>query len=166
MPDTITQQLNEVFQKASLSFALKTLTSIDDFETLSKITQNAAQKLEDLNDRFDEEYKSRVETERQRLYREGIQTKLDHPAPPGAPSTDNDTITWQAHRNVRLAHDADLRGVADEEQRQIEDLLARAHERNQTQGSGAEAFLRARDQRTGDERRSGQDRRIPKQSQD
>lgn len=160
MTETITQQLNEVFQKASLSYARKILTSIDDFEKLSEIIQNAQENRNDLTRRFDEEYESRVAAEGQRLYHHAAQIKLDHPAPPGAPTTDNDTITLQAHQQVRLAHEADLRGVGDTEQRQIEELLERAHQRNQTQGLTTDAFLRAGD------RRSGQDRRIHKQSQD
>jgi hypothetical protein len=160
MTETITQQLNEVFLKASLSYVRKVLTSIDDFEKLSEITQNAEESRNDLTRRYNEEYESRVDAERQRLHHQAAQVKLDHPAPRGAPITDKDTIILQAHEQVRLAHETDLRGVADDEQRQIEDLLERAHQRNQTQGVATDAFLRAGD------RRSGQDRRIQKQSQD
>ncbi len=160
MMETITQQLNEVFQKASLSYARKILTSIEDLEKLSEINQNTLEKRDDLTRRYHEEYESRVDAARQKLYNQAAQVKLDHPAPPGAPTTDDDAITWQAHQQVRLAHDADLRGTTADAQRQIEELLERAHQRNQTQGLTTDDFLH-----TGD-RRSGRDRRIPKQSPD
>lgn len=166
MPDDITQQLNEVFQEASLSYARKLLTSVEGVEALTEINRNAVAKRAELSRLYREERDSRVVAERQRLYQQAAQVKYDHPAPYGVSTTNSDTITLQAHRNVRLAHDADLRGVADDAKRQIEDLIESAHQRNQTQGAATEAFLRARDQRSGEERRSGQDRRIPKQSQD
>lgn len=160
MSETITQQLNEVFQEASLSYARKILTSIDDLEKLSEINRKTVEKRDDLTRRYQEEYETRVDAERQRLHREAARLKLDHPAPPGAPTTGNDTITSQAHRQVQLAHEADLSGVTNDAQRQIEGLLEIAHQRNQTQGQAVDAFLRAGD------RRSGRDRRTIKNSQD
>lgn len=160
MTDTISQQLNEVFQKAALSYARKVLTSWDDLKELSEITDRAAEKRDELIARFDEEYDARFDAVRQRLYDEAAEPHLNHPAPSGAPVSGNDTITWQAHEEVRRTHEADLQAIDDQAVRDAEDLIDRARRLNEMQGVSRGDFVRA------SERRSGLDRRITTQSQD
>lgn len=160
MPETISRQLDEMFHEASIAFVRKLLTSDRDLAALEAINQSAHQKRDELTRLYREEYSTRVDTERQRLYDKAAQLRLDHLAPPGVPTTSDDTITRQAHRAVRLAHEADLQRTRDEAQQGFEDLLDQAHRRNQTKGLATAAFLRATD------RRSEQDRRIRNQSQD
>mgnify|MGYP005820221201 CR=1 FL=1 len=159
MTKTITQQLNEMFQTASLNHVYKILSPLD-MLALADIDRSAAEKCDHLNALYDEEYNDRVNAECQKLYSETAQVSFDHPAPPGVSTTDTDTITLQAHRRVRLAHDADLQRVADNATREIEDLLERAEKRNQMDGVSKEDFTNA------SERRSGHDRRTLNQSQD
>lgn len=160
MTDTISQQLNEVFQKAALSYARKVLTSWDDLKELSEITDRAAERRDELIARFDEEYDARFDAVRQRLYDEAVQPHLNHPAPSGAPVSGNDTIIWQAHEEVRRTHEADLQAIDDQAVRDAEDLIDRARRLNDMQGVSRGEFART------SERRSGFDRRIPTQSQD
>lgn len=160
MTDKISQQLNEVFQKAALSYARKVLTSWDDLKELSEITDRAAEKRDELIARFDEEYDARFDAVRRRLYDEAAQPHLNHPAPSGTPVADSDSITWRAHEEVRRMHEADLEAIDHRATRDIENLIDRAQRRNDMQGVSRGEFARA------SERRSGLDRRIPTQSQD
>lgn len=160
MTDKISQQLNEVFQKAALSYARKVLTSWDDLKELTEIIDRATERRDELNARFIEEYDARFDAVRQRIYDEAAQPHLNHPAPSGAPVSDNDSITWRAHEEVRRMHEADLEAIDHRATRDIEDLIDHAQRRNEIQGVSRNDFARA------SERRSGLDRRIPTQSQD
>lgn len=160
MSKMITQQLEEVFQTAALNHVRKRLNSPRDLEEHSDIQRRATEKRDELTARFHDEYDARVDAVRQQLYDETAQVTFQHPAPSGASTTDNDTITLEAHQRVRRAHEADLQGIVDQALRETEDLLERAERRNQIAGVSKEDFANA------GERRSGQDRRIRQQSHD
>jgi predicted metal-dependent hydrolase len=160
MDKTIAEQLDEVFRHASETYIRNRLKSDQDRAEFDAIMQSAAERQQELIRVYEEEYVSRVEETRQRLYDEAAQVKHDHPAPSGVSTNTNDAITRQAHESVQLAHQADLDEALDQTQRDFEDLLERAHKRNETKGRAVEGFLRTTD------RRSGQDRRTRNQSQD
>jgi hypothetical protein len=160
MDKTIGEQLDEVFQRASESYIRNLLKSDQDRAEFDAIRQAAADRQQELTRLYEEQYVSRVEAARQRLYDEAAELKHDHPAPSGVSTNSGDTITRQAHETVQLAHQADLDEARGTAQRDFEDLLDRAHRRGQTKGQAVEAFLGAND------RRSGQDRRTPNQTQD
>lgn len=154
MPQSISQQLNEVFQQASISYVQNMLRTDQDRAEFETINRRAAENQEDLTRLYHEEYDTRVDAARARLYDKAAQSRLDHPPPPGGETDRATVIDREAHREVRLAHEADLQRSRDEAQQAFEDLLDRAHRRNQVKGMAVEAFLRVA------ERRSGQDRRI------
>lgn len=160
MPDTIEQQLDEMLHKASVSFVRNMLRTDADLAEFKAINQDAATKQEDMNLLYREEYQTRVDEVRKRLYDEAAQVTLDHPAPPGGDNDRAGFIDREAHRLVRQAHAADLQGLREQGQKAFEDLLGRAHRRNQTKGMAVDAFLRA------SERRSGEDGRTIRHNQD
>jgi len=157
---TITQQLEETFQQATQSYVRSLLKSDRDLAEYETIMRAAEDKRDDLNRRYDDEYEARVEEARARLYDEAAQVSLDHPAPSGAHANRHAAINEAAQKQVLLAHQADLDQTRHEAQLAFEDLLVRVRERDQLRGMSTEAFGHAT------ERRSGEDRRIPKQSQD
>lgn len=166
MDKTISQQLDETFQRASETYIRSLLKSDQDKAEFAAIRQAADDRQKDLSRRYDEEYPARVEAARQRLYDESAELKHDHPAPLGVSSNSDDAITRQAHESVQLAHQSDLDEARSEAQRDFEDLLDRAHQRNQTRGRAVDGYFRATDRRSSQDRRSGEDRRNPKESQD
>lgn len=158
--ETISQQLGGLFQKASVNFVGNVLKSDADHAEFTAINQNSAERQDELIRRYYEEYDVRVDLARKRLYDEAAQFSLDHPPPPGGDTNRAGEIDREAHRQVREQHDADLRQARDEAQRVLEDFLNRAYQRGQTKEPATEAFLRATN------RRSGQDRRTFSQSQE
>ncbi|MEQ1954475.1 hypothetical protein [Mesorhizobium sp. CN2-181] len=160
MSDTIEQQLDEMLHKASVSFVRNMLRTDADLAEFKAIDEDVSGKQEQMNLLYTEEYYTRVDEVRKRLYDEAAQANLDHPAPPGGGNDRVGFIETEAHRRVRQAHANDMQGVRDEGQQAFEDLLGRAQRRNQTKGMAVDAFLRA------SERRSGEDRRTIRHSQD
>lgn len=160
MPQSINEHLEEVFKQASATYVRNKLKSVGDEAEIMAIHREAAEKLEDITRIYHEEYDARVDAVRQRLYDEAAKVKLDHPAPFGASASRDEAITREAHREVRLAHEADLRRTEDNAQTAFEDLLRRTEQRNQVKGTAVEAFRSASD------RRSGEDRRTPRMTRD
>lgn len=153
MDKTISEQLEGVFQQASSAFVRKMLKSEQDITAFETIRWNSAERQSELSRRYTEDYNARVDAVRQRLFDEAAQLHLEHPAPPGMSTNSSDAIERQAHREVQLAHEADLQQTEIEAQQAFDGLLDRAYQRNQAQGMAVDAFLRTGERRSGVERR-------------
>ncbi len=154
MDKTIGQHLEEMFQEASQSYIRNLLTNEADRDEFDAITQIADDRQAELTRHYEEDYAARVEAARQRLYDEAAKLNFDHPAPPGASTNSDDTITRQAHRAVQSAHFADLQAVYDEAQRKFESILDRADLHESARGLAREVSGRALNRESRQERRS------------
>lgn len=154
MPASINDQLNETFHKASVSYMRNVLKADHDQVELQAINQRADAKRTELILLYHEEYDARVDVVRSDLFDKAAQLNLNHPAPPGGGNDRLGAIDREAHRTVEFAHEADLSRVHDEAQKDFEDLLERAHKRNQVHGMARDAFRQVSDRRSGDERRA------------
>lgn len=161
---SLSQQLDEVLLKASESFIRRHLKSDRDLAEFEAIKQAMADKQEELNRAYKDEYTERVGAAQQQLYDEAAQKNYEHPAPPGVPTNTSESILNRAHERVELAHQSDLAATRDAMQADVENLLNEAYAREQIRGRAVEQFLGASERRFGPDRRSGEDRRTRNQS--
>lgn len=160
MPQSISEQLDEVFHRASETFVRGLLKTEQDRIDFDAIGGAARDKQAELTRLYHEQYDARVDDVRKRLLDEAAHWRLTHPSPPGGDVDRAGEINRAAHRTVQTAHEADLQRTRDEAQNAFEGLLERAYHRNQVRGLAVEAFRAASD------RRSGEDRRTPRYAPD
>ncbi|WP_373354479.1 hypothetical protein [Pseudoroseicyclus sp. CXY001] len=155
--DFIDRELSKVFHEAVLRFEERQVRKPEDWQDLRDIKERFADAREKMIGRYHEEYHARVDTQRAELLNRHADFTPSSPRPAGSGTSAKD-ITREAHAIVKQAHERDLRGLEASERGEIEALITRAHERDQVDGMARKAFAQV------SERRSGGDRRAPKQS--
>lgn len=153
MEKSIGEQLNEMLHNASLSYTRNVLRTKQDLDDLDEINRRAEEKQAGLNKAYHADYGKRFEMAHGELLRKAAQFNFNHPPPPGGDSDRAAFLKQEAHRQVRTAHEVELIRVREEAQQALESLLDRANRRDQVRNMAREAFLRASDRRSGDDRR-------------
>lgn len=151
---SISQELKQTFHLHALRREANTLLTGRQWEQRQALTsrcQNAIEKEEKL---FKERYHGRMDQECRKILRDNA-AKNRHLKPIGQQDDlfDRASLLKQADMNVRHRHEQRLARIAQIETRGIETLLQRSSRANQLTGQSKDAFARAADRRSGQERR-------------
>ncbi len=158
----IETELKKTFDEAVMSHEAKSLRTTEDWQKLVEIRDAATERINEVTERYLDEYDTRVEIVRKRLIDKAGEQNFDHPAPVGRDKFDAKAINRQAHREVQQDHERVIAQIRDDKTTTLETLKDEARQRDlppmQTHGKAKEHFNQARDQR------SGIDRRAPSRS--
>ena len=162
MPMDITKELQKTYRKAVMQNEAKSLKQGQDWQQANTIIERGDAQRANLEDKYGQEYESRVEIARNRLIKEAGELGLDHPAPAGRNKFDGEAINRQAHREVQFDHERVLQQSLDAQNTDMQVLQEKARKRDllksMGKGKAKNHFTQANDQR------SGLDRRAPSRS--
>ena len=158
MTEDLTNALQMTFDEAVMRHEARSLKEGQHWEQAREIMERGEGERAALEDIYLREYDSRVETVRKRLVDDAGKPDLNHPAPYGRDKFDSETLTRQAHREVRSNHDADLQQSLDAQRTELDGLQEKARQTDRPQGKARDDFTQASD------RRQGPDRRAPSRS--
>ena len=138
----------------------RSLTKSKDWQQVRSIMDRGEAGRAKLEERYLDEYDTRVEIVRRRLINQGGELNHNHPAPAGIDKFNGDAINRQANREVRQDHERALQQSRDGQDVEIQSLKHHAGERNrmESKGKAKDQFAQVSD------RRDGPDRRAPKRS--
>ncbi len=154
MPASIAQELRQTFHIHALRYEAKhnlTGRQWDQYSQLTERCQNASDKEAKL---FNERYHGRINQEYKKLLHEKTAKTKDYK--PGFVQDDlldRTALLRQADTNVRDRHEQRLALIEQKETQGIETLLQRFSRENQYTGQSKDAFARAANRRSGEERR-------------
>jgi aconitase A len=146
-------ELKKTFHEAMMQHAQGVLKTGPDWAEADKIIKDRKEERSELRTAYGAEVGTRIEAERQRLSVDTNKLTLEHPAPRGVVQDKGAAITRQAKQNVENAHQNDLQGSRDGEQKEMDQLMERAQSRDQKQGLAQEAFSRAAGQKAPERKR-------------
>jgi acyl-CoA reductase-like NAD-dependent aldehyde dehydrogenase len=155
LPPSIAQELRQTFHNHALRYEAKhnlTGRQWDQYSQLTERCQNASDKETKL---FNERYHGRINQEYKKLLHEKTAKAKDYK--PGFAQDDlldRTALLKQADTNVRDRHKQRLALIEQKETQGIETLLQRSSRENQLTGQSKDAFARAANRRSGQERRS------------
>lgn len=154
---SISQELKQTFHMHALRREARMLLTgrqWDQYNQLTERCQKASEKEELL---FNERFSGRVDQEYRKLLNERTaKTKDFTPIHAQEDIFDKTALLKQADTNVRNRHEQRIAGIQQYEERGIETLLQRSTRENQLTGQSKDAFARAADRRSGEERRMRQ----------
>ena len=159
MPLDITAELKKTYDEAVMQHEARLLTKGEDWQQARTIMERGEVARAATQEKYLNEYDTRVEIVRKRLTKEAGDKNLDHPAPTGRDRFDGDVINRQTHREVRRDHERVLQQSRDTQDTDMQALQETASQRDQSKSIGKapakakEHFAPASDRRQVPERR-------------
>jgi len=154
----ITKELQKTFDKAVMQHEAKSLKQGQDWEQARTIIERGDTQRADLEDKYQQEYDTRVEIVHKRLIDEAGEFNLNHPAPGARDKFDSEAVNRQAHREVQRDHERVLQQSRDAQHSKMQILQETARQRDLPHGKVKEQFTQVND------RRKEPDRRAPTRS--
>lgn len=154
----ITKELEKTFQEAVMRHEARSLKTPEDWARANAVKEDGEKERAAFEEKYRDEYDSRVEIVRKRLIKEAGALGLDHPVPKSRDRFDGEAIKRQAHREVQRDHDRVLQQSRDNEAAKLLALQKEARERERSpsvaQNPIKEQFRAVSDRRTGHDRRA------------
>lgn len=155
----IDKALRNTFHEAVMQHAAQFLKKGSDWEQVDIIMNRGKDQRDILNDKYRNEYGTRVEIVRKRLVKEAGEFNFNHPNPGSRDKFDSEAINRQAQREVQHDHERVVQQSHDTQTNDILSLTETARQRDLPRGKAREQFTQASD------RRKEPDRRSPAQAQ-
>ena len=145
MPLNMQKELQKTYDEAVMKHEARSLRKGDDWKKQQEIIKYGKLERKRMKELYDREYKTRVESERKRLVKQGAEKNYQHPVPigQGRDRFDRDAIDRQAHRNVEFAHEQTLQASRDNQENAVKSLQQSARRRDANQGKSKHAFEKA-----------------------
>ena len=159
MPLDITAELQKAFDEAVMQQEAKSLKQGQDWQQARNIIEGGEAERTVLQEKYVNEFDTRVEIVSKRLTNEAGDKNFDHPTPTGRDKFDGEAITRQAKREVEHDHARVLQQSRDNQDAAMDALQGTAQERNLQEYTGKapekmkDQFACATDRRQAPERR-------------
>ena len=158
----IAEELNLVFHRATLRKEAQTIVHGRHWRMAGEIMEKTNRAIEQADEAFRREYGTRVEVARRQIINEaGAKTKDLVDQRYGQDLFSASDILRQAQREVRHEHEQLIARLQHEESTALEALMVDALRCNNIRGKPRQAFKRATDRRSGQDRREGPGRLKP-----
>lgn len=152
---SISDQIRDIFHEAVMESASRTLTTADDWAEARQIIEDTERTVDQANQRYSQDYDSRVDQVRAGIMDGTIALDHDLPGPLGRAPVTQDTIDAAAHGIVQRDHQGDLQRIKTQRTDNLSALQDAAEARDQARDMARNAFNDVND------RRSVADRRAP-----
>jgi len=165
MRPSITQDLKQTFHLHALRHEAKHLLTERQWDQYQQLTNRCERARDQEQKLFNERFHGRVDQECRKILKDNAAKTRDF-KPVGQQDDlfDRASLLKQADRNVRNRHEQRLAKITRTEERGIETLLQRSSRQNQLTGQSKDAFTRAAERRSGNERRVRQKSEEPQKS--
>lgn len=155
---SITADLKQTFDLASLRQRAKSLTRPADLEKMSEITKRYARETNKQEKLYKRDYKTRVEVALQaRINKAGVKDRTFKYRLFGSDNFDKSALTRQAHRDVQHDHSRRISQLASREIQELNVLVSTVEQRDASKQQLRETirddFQRATDRRSRPDRR-------------
>ena len=137
-----------------MQHAAQFLKKGSDWEQVDRIIKSQEAQRADLNDKYRNEYDTRVEIVRKRLVKEAGEFDFNHPNPGSRDKFDGEANIRQAQREVRHDHERVMQQSHDTQDNKILALTESARQRDLPRGMATEQFNHVKDRRNEPDRRS------------
>jgi len=154
MSPSITQELKQTFHVHALRHEANHLLTGRQWDRYQQLAERCQKSRDQENKLFNERFDGRIDQESRKILRDNA-AKNRNLKPVGQQDDlfDRAALLKQADTNVRNRHEQRLVKITQLEERGIETLLQRSSRENQHTGQSKDAFARAADRRSGEERR-------------
>jgi len=125
MKQSITQQLENAYARATMKETAKHLKSANDWQRVREIQSDSAQAKQAEQETFREDYQARLADAREAVLNERAARHYTHPAPQSAARQDRfnkDQIERQAHLRVHNAHQKTMAKIDQQSRNDIKQL--------------------------------------------
>lgn len=154
MSPSITQELKQTFHVHALRHEANHLLTGRQWDQYQQLAERCQKSRDQENKLFKERFGSRIDQECRKILRDNAARNLNlKPIGQQDDLFDRAALLKQADTNVRNRHEQRLAKITQREEQGIETLLQRSSRENQLTGQSKDAFARAADRRSGEERR-------------
>jgi len=147
--------VSELFRDAVMESTTLELRTKDDWSRFREIQNDVTQREQEIRTRFESDRRDLIAKAREELLRRAGSLTHEHPTPfgTGTDKFDKTQITKQAERMVDQGHQSDLLKLREAEAEAYSTLRDSIRGRENVRGQSREAFARAVDRRSGEDRR-------------